>query len=259
LNAMVRNLGKMTSIGLIGPGTESARLVASRLADADYLKKSRVHPMSVLTALRVYESGRGVKGNLSWTAERRVIDALDNAFYLSFGNVEPTGKSTILALDVSGSMTNPILGSEVLSCREASVAMALITANVEQDYEIMGFSTKFTSLNVSPKMRLNDAINNASRLPFAGTDCSLPMEWALSNRVKTDVFVVYTDNETYAGSRHPHQALKDYRKTMNIPAKLVVVGMAVNDFTIADPNDAGMLDVVGFSNDTPSVISNFIK
>ncbi|MEZ4633117.1 MAG: hypothetical protein R2880_20800 [Deinococcales bacterium] len=46
---------------------------------------------------------------------------------------------------------------------------------------------------------------------------------------------------------------------MNISAKLIVVGMVVNNFSIADPNDAGMLDVVGFSTDTPSVIADFIR
>jgi hypothetical protein len=42
------------------------------------------------------------------------------------------------------------------------------------------------------------------------------------------------------------QALRQYREATGIPAKLVVVAMASNGFSIADPNDAGMLDVVGF-------------
>ena len=44
---------------------------------------------------------------------------------------------------------------------------------------------------------------------------------------------------------------------MGIGAKLVVIGMVSNGFTIADPNDAGMLDVVGFDTATPSVIADF--
>jgi hypothetical protein len=42
-----------------------------------------------------------------------------------------------------------------------------------------------------------------------------------------------------------------------IRAKLVVVGMALNGFTIADPDDAGMLDVVGFDTVTPNLIADF--
>lgn len=44
---------------------------------------------------------------------------------------------------------------------------------------------------------------------------------------------------------------------MGIPVKLVVVGMVANGFSIADPNDAGMMDVVGFDTATPMLISDF--
>jgi 60 kDa SS-A/Ro ribonucleoprotein len=48
-----------------------------------------------------------------------------------------------------------------------------------------------------------------------------------------------------------------YRQKMGIAAKLVVVGMVSNGFSIADPNDAGMLDMVGFDTAAPNIISNF--
>jgi 60 kDa SS-A/Ro ribonucleoprotein len=75
--------------------------------------------------------------------------------------------------------------------------------------------------------------------------------------VPVDVFVVYTDNETWAGQVHPSQALRAYRERTGIAAKLIVVGITATKFTIADPNDAGMLDVVGFDTATPQLISGF--
>ena len=69
--------------------------------------------------------------------------------------------------------------------------------------------------------------------------------------------MIYTDSETWAGSVHPSQALGLYRERIGIPAKLVVVGMASNGFSIANPNDAGMLDVVGFDTATPQLIADF--
>lgn len=85
------------------------------------------------------------------------------------------------------------------------------------------------------------------------------MIWALQAGVKADAFVVYTDSETWFGRVHPVQALQDYRRKTGIPAKLVVVAMTSNGFTIiADQNDAGMLDVVGFDAAAPQVISDFI-
>ncbi len=74
-----------------------------------------------------------------------------------------------------------------------------------------------------------------------------------------DTFVVYTDSETWAGQVHPVQALREYRERTGIPAKLVVVGMASNGFSIADPEDGGMLDVVGFDASAPQMIGDFAR
>ena len=72
-----------------------------------------------------------------------------------------------------------------------------------------------------------------------------------------DVFVVDTDSETWFGKIHPAQALRRYREQMGIPARLIVVGMVSSGFSIADPEDAGMLDVVRFDTATLAVMADF--
>jgi 60 kDa SS-A/Ro ribonucleoprotein len=94
---------------------------------------------------------------------------------------------------------------------------------------------------------------------MGGTDCALPMLFAQEVGLEVDTFVVYTDSETWAGRMQPFEALKQYRRKMGIDAKLVVCGMVSNGFTIADPNDPGMLDVVGFDTNTPKMIAEFSK
>lgn len=204
-----------------------------------------------------------------------VIDALDGAFYASFGNVQATGSRTLLALDVSGSMTwGSVAGVPGLTPRDASAAMALVTAATEARTETVGFHTgrggvrfgqrTWTShedgiapLSISPRQRLDDAIETVSNLPFGGTDCALPMLYAIEREREVDTFVIYTDSETWAGEVHPAQALRSYRERSGINARLVVVGMVSNGFSIADPDDPGMLDVVGFDTGTPAVIAGF--
>jgi 60 kDa SS-A/Ro ribonucleoprotein len=122
---------------------------------------------------------------------------------------------------------------------------------------VASYDTGLTPLAISPRQRLGDAIRVVSDLPFGGTDCALPMRYALACEREVDTFVIYTDNETWAGDVHPVQALHEYRERSGIPARLVVVGMVSNGFTIADPDDPGMLDVVGFDTATPGVISGF--
>lgn len=48
------------------------------------------------------------------------------------------------------------------------------------------------------------------------------------------------------------------REATGIAAKLVVVGLTATGFTIADPADGGMLDVVGFDASAPAVIADFV-
>ena len=258
MTAMIRNLGKMSSIGLLKPLSQASKLVVSKLKDQEYLQKSRIHPMQLLIALKVYGSGHGIKGDLTWSTVPQVMDALDKAFYLSFRNVKPIGKPVLFGLDVSGSMSSMMSGT-CISCCEATAAMSLVLASTEEDYHIMGFAHSFVELGIHKGMSLTEATRKTQMHNFGSTDCSLPMVWANKNKVGVGGFVVITDNETYAGAIHPHQALKQYRDSINPTAKSVVMGMTSTDVTIADPNDAGSMDVAGFDASCPGVISDFIR
>lgn len=259
LTALTRNLGKMTSIGLLKPMSNEAQVVVGKLTDKDYIKKSRLHPLSVLVAHKTYAGDHGLRGSLSWSPVGEIINALDDAFYLAFNNVEPTNKRTALALDVSGSMDWGNIAGMPLTPREVSGAMAMVTARTEPRHLILAFSHQLVEVSLSNRQRLDDVIKVISNIPMGGTDCALPMLGAMQAGIDIDTFVIYTDSETWAGNIHPVQALEQYRQKTGIPAKLIVVGMVSNGFTIADPDDAGMLDVVGFDAAAPRVVANFSK
>jgi len=258
MTAMIRNLATMTRVGLIRPLSAATKRVVERLSDSQRLREARLHPIAVLAALLTYQSGKSVKGGSEWKKVGAVVDALDEAFYRTFRVIEPSNERTLLALDVSGSMDSGVVaGVPGLTPRIAAAAMALVTAATEPQHAFVGFSTELVELDISSKQRLDRVAASMRGLPFAGTDCAQPMIWAKRRKIAVDKFVIYTDSETWAGGVHPAQALVDYRKATGIAAKLVVVGMISNGFTIADPNDAGMLDVVGFDTATPAVISSF--
>jgi 60 kDa SS-A/Ro ribonucleoprotein len=278
MTALVRNLATMTRVGVLAPGSAGTARVVEQLADTQRIRKARLHPIAVLAALRTYASGRGACGRGEWKPVAAVVDALDAAFYTAFGNVEPAGTRLLLALDVSGSMAGGfVAGVPSLTPRDASAALALVTAATEPQHEIVGFfagrggfskrrrrtlylgADGITPLAVSPRQRLDDAVRAISNLPFGGTDCALPMQYAQALEREVDAFVVYTDSETWAGDVHPAQALRDYRRASSIDARLVVVGMVANGFSIADPDDPGMLDVVGFDTATPQLVSDFAR
>ncbi|MEI9961124.1 MAG: TROVE domain-containing protein [Limisphaerales bacterium] len=273
MTAMIRNLGKMTSLGLLKPFSDAKRLIVRKLRDETALKRARIHPLAVLVAQKIYAQGHGDKGALKWSPVSAVVDALDEAFYATFQNVEPCNKPVLLALDVSGSMAASMIAGSCISAREASAAMALITAATEPEHEIIAFSAAasghggkwgggesgITRVNLSPRMRLADVIKRVEAIPMGGTDCALPMLWAARNKLDVSGFITYTDSETWAGNIHPAQALRQYRSEFVGDAKAVVVGMTSNSFTLADPNDCGMMDVVGFDTTAPAVIADFVR
>jgi 60 kDa SS-A/Ro ribonucleoprotein len=272
IGAMIRNLGKLSNVGVLTPMSSASKLVAERLGDQTRINKARLHPLSVLVALNTYRRGCGVRGSLTWNTIPQVTDALDRAFYLAFGAIVPTGANRLIALDVSGSMIDgEISGMTGISPRIGSGAMAMTTVQTEANYHVIGFTggsgggyrssnTRDVSpINLSKRMRLDSVIKTISGLPFGGTDCALPMLYALENKLEVDAFEIYTDSETWAGAVHPHEALERYRQKMGRDAKLIVVGMTATQFTIANPDDTGMLDVVGFDTGAPSIMSDFIR
>lgn len=264
--ALVRNLGRLTSIGLIAPMSDALRTVKEKLTDADGLKKARLHPMAVLIALSQYHTGHGDKGSLEWTPNQQVLSALEDAFYGTFANVEPANARTMIALDCSGSMDGTSyrgyfsnIANTNLSPREAAAAMCLVTVRTEPQYMILPFSDRITSLPINDKTSLSEAISLTRQVSPGGTDCALPMLFAAKEQIPIDHFVIFTDNETYAGRIHPYQALQNYRQQSGINARLSVVGMTATEFSIAKSDDPGMLDVVGFDSAAPALMSSFAR
>jgi 60 kDa SS-A/Ro ribonucleoprotein len=289
MTALIRNLGNMTRSGLLDPFGEATQKVIAQLGDSERIRRARVHPLTVLSALMTYKSGHGDRGGNTWSPVAQIVDALNAAFYSAFENIEPTGKRFLLAVDVSNSMRHAggRYGLGGLLPLEAAAVMAMVTARSESRYETVAFAGSeipggikhslgvgqghgnfsgyrdergFTPMAVTPSMRLNDVAAEFDRLSHVGmTDCALPMIYAMQEEREVDAFCVYTDNETWAGDIHPMQALREYREKSGIDAKLIVCGMTATDFSIADPNDSGSMDVVGFDTSAPAAMSAFIR
>ena len=278
MTAMVRNLGRMTSIEALKEFSLQADLVSKRLEDKEYVEKSKIHPLQVLVALKTYESGGGIRGSLKWQPVQQIVNSLHSAFYASFKNLKPSGKNTMLAIDVSGSMGQDIAGYVGLTPAMISAAIALAIANSEPKHLIVGFANGLRHLGIYKNDSLPAAMRKVQDVNFGTTDCALPMRHAHHKNLAVESFVVLTDNETWAGDIHPSEALKEYREhhQKQIPhfaqgsesyklaenaskATCAVAGMTATNFSIADPNDKGMLDVVGFDANILNTIASHAR
>ena len=275
--ALIKQLPRLTKLGLTT--SKVGAVIAAQIKDREQLKRGRVHPINVLVAQRTYAAGQSVRGESTWTPTPRITDALDQAFYEAYGAVEPAGVPMLLACDVSGSMGAAASGLPI-TCREAVAALTLVTLNVEDGAEIIGFSDGrshdrhvrpgfsygypamtqagvATRLDISPRRRLDDVTTYMAGLNFGRTDCALPMIWAQKNRLDFSAIHIYTDCETWFGSVHPWQALDAYRQQVGHDVRLAVVAMTATGNTIANIEDPSQIDIAGFDSSVPAVLSEF--
>jgi 60 kDa SS-A/Ro ribonucleoprotein len=258
MHAMVRNLGKMTNVGLLDD-TEVTKRFTTKLRDQTAVQKSRLHPFAVLQALKVYAQGRGDKGKLTWTPNAKIIDALNDAFYLAFKNAEVTGKRILCGIDISGSMTFSSALAGGMTAAQVAAAQAVLFAAIEENTDIVGFTTQvYDTPVITAKSRLDDVL---ARWPGRGegTDCAAPIAWAERKGKDYDAIVLITDAQSWAGTRHVSEQLAQYRKNVGHPVKYVEVMCYATNNTLADPQDPDTLLVAGFDASIGQLITTFLR
>lgn len=263
ITALLRNLGKLSSLKLLDT-TEKicSPLVIEKLKNADSVKAERVHPFTILRALKAYELGKGTKGKKKWLPNPKIVEALDTAFYDSFSSITPTGKRFLLAIDISKSMQyGGVTGSSCIKPADTVAAMAMATARSEKDYKMLAFGKdQLVEVDLMPSMKLRDIERKISTIEEGCINCCKPIQWALEKKLSFDVIVIYSDSDNFPGFEMPVGLLRQYRRDMNIPeAKMIVCTLSGSSMPVADPDDCGMLDIAGFDSNTPSIISSFVN
>ena len=278
LTALLRNLGNMTSHHVYEDQTILG-LVCKHLVDPQTIKYSHIHPVTVLTAWFTYRSGNGNKGSNTWSPDSVIIKTLEEMFYLSFKNVEPTGKRICFLIDCSGSMLSPSLCEGVTNAEAAALlamifarsetgskdspthAFYLFTSLKQNDYYGRSGGTGLTDVSdvIDAEAQLDKVLNAVQRSDWGTTDISMGILEALKYKRKYDAFVVITDNDVNSGIK-PDEAMKQYRAGLKMPeTKLVVVATQGTDYTIANPADPFMLDMCGFDSHGPKILQDFIR
>lgn len=268
VGATIRNLGNLTQKGIF-ENNENLDILEDRLSEEN-IKKAHIHPVNFSEAHMIYNEGGSLgRGKLTWEPVPRVTDIVENGVSKSFDVLEPTGKHFFHALDVSGSMGGMFgsAGNTWLKPYQVAGVMALSTVKAEKNYFVGGFDTEFTPLRKFRKSTTyQDVTNFNSKVwpnDFGGTDAASAYRYAIDNNINTDVFVFWTDAESWAGggifgrrTGHPAELLKEYRNKVNRDAKAIYVTLVPygDQITLVDPKDPESYDLAGFTSQTPKLI-----
>lgn len=265
MTALLRNLARMTRLGTLKPLSGATRRVAERLTDPRALAAARIHPLDVYLALRVYGSGCSrpnprLEPQL-WQPVPAVCDALEEAFDLSFGHVEPTGRRLLIAVDSSGSMgafKALASGSDLGTAYQVACAMAAILLRTEgPNAHAIEVDLSVHAAKVTGRTRLREI--DGWRPAGGGTNLALPFTHAREQHITADAVLVLTDSETWHGRAHASQELEAYRKTVNPQARCIVAALTPVPGTIGDPQDPGVLNIAGFDASLPQIVGAFLR
>ncbi|XP_026062751.1 RNA-binding protein RO60 isoform X2 [Carassius auratus] len=253
---LLKHLGKLTANKVLAAGSADVAAVCERIQDESALKKAKTHPFNILVASENYKRGHGKRSKLRWDPDRDIVQALDCAFSRSISTVEATGKRFLVAVDVSSSLSSVTHGSSISSVA-AAAAMCLVIAQTEPDAQIVVFSKgSVCPCAISSDMTFMQIAAQLIQTPGGSTDCALPITWASENDKTVDVFIIFTNNQTF-GRENPADTLKTYRQKTGLFSKLIVCGLIASSLSVADPEDRGMLDICGLDSQAVDVIRNF--
>ncbi|CAC5409700.1 TROVE2 [Mytilus coruscus] len=264
LTAMIRNMGKMTRLGIFDDEHASffVTLVKEKL-ESDVLQESKVHPLRILFALRQYQAGKGDKGKLEWHPNHAITTILEKAFDDTVSLQPKSGKRYLLAVSVSGEMKEKLIGSP-LTASEAAGAMVHTIVKKEDRVETLLFENNLERPYIST-IDPNDNFNSIKRKlelfsPSEGHQITFS-NWARDNN-NFDVIMVFTDTLTGEGEGHVTEPFDHFCQSHRVGAPnhaRVIVAMTGKTNDVVEPCDIQTLHVIGFDPSSPQIINSFIS
>lgn len=234
-----------------------AKKVVDRMTDDTFIAYQRPHPLAVLKAMTIYESGHGELGNLRWTPRMNIMNALGYIFDKSFAHIERMDRRLCIAVDVSGSMEAASVYLSRISAYKAAASMCRALLCASPDSLVVGFDTRTHVADITRDMSTTSIIRHFQmNMPHGGTDCSSPINYCTSMRERVDAFVIMTDSHYWDGEQ-PDGAMWRYHNSVNNKAKLVTVAMSSNQFKLSDA--PWSLCAVGMDPAIAPVIASFVS
>lgn len=203
--ALLRNLRNIINVH-----PDNIDKVYSILSDPEKVRRSRQLPFRFYSAYRVVKN---------MGCSNKVIDVLEDAVSASCDNIEKIHGKTLIAIDVSGSMSSTISGNSDVRCCDIASIIAAIANKICDESIIYTFDTRLFQKTCSSRSGILQSAD--SFITYGGgTDISLPFRQILNNNINVDRVILLSDNEInsgrYGGYKHICQSIvNQYRERVN--------------------------------------------
>jgi len=184
--ALIRNLRN-----IINAQPDNINTVYETLADPEKIRRSRMFPFQFLSA---YKELQQVSG-----ASSKVFDTLEAAIDISVENMPKLPGKTVIVVDVSGSMSSAVSAKSKMTCAEIGLMLGVMATRLCEDSIFLTFDTRLYKPTVSTKGGILSQVRNIP-VHGGGTNMSLPFQWLIQEKIRTDRVIVLSDNEVNGGS-----------------------------------------------------------
>ena len=205
--ATLRNLRN-----IVNANPDNIEKVWSYIENRNAVRKSKQLPFRFLSAYRELEGQRRMGS--------RGFDALENAVDASIANIPMLPRTTVIAVDVSGSMSSQVSSKSDIRCVEIGMMLGLIANRICENSLFYTFDTQIQKYAMSRRAGILETVLHNSACG-GGTNMDLPFEVMIRDNIKADRIIIISDNMCNCGytmwGRHSVQSLADaYRqKTHN--------------------------------------------
>jgi 60 kDa SS-A/Ro ribonucleoprotein len=224
-------------------------LITRKLCDEALVRRSRQFPYQILATFLAAKDNSEVP----MAVKIAVQEALD----ISTQNVPVFPGKTVVALDISGSMTSAV-GKSVMTCSDVAAlfAAALVKRN-PTNTQVLVFNDSCVEHALNPLDSVPTLMAGFPR-PLGGTDADSVLRHLVSNRVEFNQLIMISDNMSwmeYAGASDVHW--REIRR-INPGVKQVRLNIEPNatDTLSAQPD---VLRVGGFSDAVFKAISCWLE
>lgn len=195
--ALLRNLRN-----ILKANPSNLEKVLSTIENPERVRKSKQLPFRYLSAYK----------ELSDIGGSRVFDVLENAVEASIENLPKLDGTTVIAVDVSGSMGDPVSEKSKVRCYEIAMLLGLMANKICDNSIFYVFNNRIEKYAVSHRSGILETTLQ-SRCS-GGTYMYLPFEKMLADNVNADRIIVISDNACNGGYRNsPVQSFADnYRR-----------------------------------------------
>ncbi len=229
-------------------------LIAAKLRDAEVIAKAHVFPYQLMAAFKA----------ASDEVPRKIRNALEDALEIALSNVPEIEGRVVVCPDVSGSMGSPVSGyrgsaTSAMRCIDVAALVAAAMLRKNPGAMVIPFAGDVVRCDLNPR---DTVMTNAQKLAALGggaTSCSAPLALMVKNKVKANLVVFVSDNESWIDAPHGMTATMqrwNEFKVINPQARLVCVDCTPNATSQATERE-DVLNIGGFSDDVFRIVAAF--